>query len=56
MRDYDSIQLGKTLTNYIRMWAQNVVTHAMFYDILVGEVVLYPLGVTIDILEETTYY
>jgi hypothetical protein len=38
------------------MWAQDVVIHSMFYDILIRGVVLYPLGVTIDILEETTYY
>jgi hypothetical protein len=30
--------------------------HATSYDVLVGGVVLYPLGLTIDFWEETTYY
>jgi hypothetical protein len=30
------------------MWAQAMVTHATSYDVLVGDVVLYPLGITID--------
>jgi len=38
------------------VWARAVVTHATFNDVLVGGVVLYPLGVTIDFWEETTYY
>ncbi len=38
------------------MWAPAVVTHATFNDVLVGGVVLYPLGVTIDFWEETAYY
>jgi hypothetical protein len=38
------------------MWAQVVVTHATSYNVLVGNVVLYPLGVTIDMWEEITYY
>jgi hypothetical protein len=38
------------------MQAQTVVTHVISYDVLVGGVVLYPLGVTIDFWEETTYY
>jgi hypothetical protein len=38
------------------MRAQVVVTHATSYDGLVGGVMLYPLGVNIDIWEETTYY
>jgi hypothetical protein len=33
-----------------------MVTHATSYDVLVGGVVLYPLGVTFDFWEETTYY
>jgi len=33
-----------------------VVTHATSYDVLVGNVVLYPLGVTIDFWEEIAYY
>jgi hypothetical protein len=43
-------------TYYIIMRAQIVVTHVMSYDVLVGGVVLYPLGVTINFWEETTYY
>ncbi len=38
----------------LRAWAE--VTHVTFYDVLVRGVVLYPLGVTIDFWEETTYY
>ncbi len=33
-----------------------MLTHVTSYDVLVGGVVLYPLGVTIDFGEETTYY
>jgi len=33
------------LAYYITMWARIMVTHAMFYDGLVGSVVLYPLGI-----------
>ncbi len=33
-----------------------MVTHATSYDVLVGGVVLYPLGVTIGFWEETMYY
>jgi hypothetical protein len=33
-----------------------MVLHATSYDVLVGGVVLYPLRVTIDFWEETTYY
>jgi hypothetical protein len=36
--------------------AQIVVMHVMSYGVLVRGVVLYPLGVTIDFWEETTYY
>jgi hypothetical protein len=43
-------------TYYTIMWAQALVTHATSYDVLVGGVVLYPLGVTIDFWEETAYY
>jgi hypothetical protein len=42
--------------NYTIVWAQVVVTHVTSYDVLVGGVVLHPLGVTIDFWEETTYY
>jgi hypothetical protein len=43
-------------TNYTTMQAWAVVTHVMSYDVLVEGLVLYPLGVTIDFWEETTYY
>jgi hypothetical protein len=33
-----------------------MVMHATSYDVLVGGVMLYSLGVTIDFWEETTYY
>jgi hypothetical protein len=35
-------------TNYTIVRAQTMVTHVTSYDMLVGGVVLYPLGVTID--------
>lgn len=39
------------------MWAQVVgLTHATSNDVLVGGVVLYPLGIIINFSEETTYY
>jgi hypothetical protein len=38
------------------MKARIVVMHATSYEVLVGGVVLYPLGVTIDFWVETTYY
>jgi hypothetical protein len=44
------------LINYTIMWAQVMVTHVTPYDVLVGGVVLYPLGFTIDFWEETAYY
>jgi len=44
------------LVNYNIVQVQVVVTHVTSYDLLVGGVVLYPLGVTIDFWEETTYY
>ncbi len=44
------------LINYNIMQAQEVVTHATSYDVLVQSVVLYPLGVTIDFWEETKFY
>ncbi len=40
--------------DYTIMQARTMVTHATSYDVLVGGVVLYPLGVTIDLWEETT--
>jgi hypothetical protein len=40
------------LTNYIIVWPRVVVS----CDVLVGGVVLYPLGVTIDFWEEIAYY
>ncbi len=43
-------------TNYIIVWAQVVITHVTSYYALVGGVVLYPLGVTIDFREEIAYY
>jgi hypothetical protein len=43
-------------TNYTIMWAQVVITHVRSYHVLVGGVVLYPLGVTIDFWEEIAYY
>ncbi len=33
-----------------------MVTHATSYDVLVGGVVLYPIGVTIEFWDETSYY
>jgi len=42
--------------NYNTMQVQMVVTHATSYEVLVGGMVLHPLGVTIDFWEETTYY
>jgi hypothetical protein len=33
-----------------------VVMHATSYDVLVGGVVLYPLGVAIEFWEEVAYY
>jgi hypothetical protein len=41
------INLNKFL-DYGIIWARVVVTHIMFDDVLVGGVVLYPLGVTKD--------
>jgi hypothetical protein len=38
----------------VRAWA--VVMHVTSYDMLVGCVVLYPLGVAIDFWEEIAYY
>jgi hypothetical protein len=38
------------------MWAQAMVMHVTSYDVLVGGVVLYPLGVTIHFWKETAYY
>jgi hypothetical protein len=38
------------------MGGQVVVMHVTSCDMLVGGVVLYPIGVTIDFWEETTYY
>jgi hypothetical protein len=49
------VNLNK-LTNFITVRAQVVVTHVMSYDVLVGGVLLYPLGVTIDFWEEILYY
>ncbi len=43
-------------TNYTTMQAQVVVTQATSYDVLVGGVVLHPLGIPIDFWEEITYY
>jgi hypothetical protein len=43
--------------DYITMRAQVVgLTHATSNDVLVGGVVLYPLGIIIDFSKETTYY
>jgi hypothetical protein len=39
-------------TYYINVQTQGVVTHVTSYYVLVGGVVLYPLGVTIDFSEE----
>ncbi len=36
------------LAHYIIMQVEVMVMHAMSYNVLVGGVVLYPLGVTID--------
>jgi hypothetical protein len=33
-----------------------VVTHVTSYDVLIGQVMLYPLRVTIDFWGKTTYY
>jgi hypothetical protein len=30
--------------------------HTTFYDILIGGVVLYPLGITLEFWEEITHY
>ncbi len=38
------------------MWARIVVMHVMSFDVLVGGVVLYHLGVTIDFWKEIAYY
>jgi len=38
------------------MWPQTIIIHVTSYDILVGGVILYPLKVTIDFLNEITYY
>jgi hypothetical protein len=35
------------------MWARIVVMHVTSFDVLVGGVVLYCLGVTVDLWEET---
>jgi len=43
-------------TNYTKMQAWIVVTHATSYDVLVEGMVIYSLGVSIDFWEETTYY
>jgi hypothetical protein len=43
-------------TNYTIVRTQKMVMHITSYDVLVGGVVLYPLGFTIDFGEETTYY
>jgi hypothetical protein len=42
--------------DYINVQARAMVTHAMSYDVFVGGVVLYPLGVMFDFWEETAYY
>ncbi len=34
--------------NYTLVQAYIVVTHAMSYDVLIGGIILYPIGVTID--------
>jgi hypothetical protein len=33
-----------------------MVMHATYYNTLVGKVVLYPINVTLDYWEETSYY
>ncbi len=33
-----------------------VVTHVVSYNVLIGSVVLYPLGVAIEFWEEVAYY
>jgi hypothetical protein len=43
-------------TYYTIVRAQVVITHVTTHDVLVGSVVLYPLHVTINFWEETTYY
>jgi hypothetical protein len=41
---------------YITIQAQIVVTHVTSYDLLSRGAILYPLGVTIDLSKEITYY
>ncbi len=43
-------------TNYTMAHAKGMVTQVTSYDVLVGGVVLYPLGVTLDFWEEIAYY
>ncbi len=40
------------LFNYTTMWAWTMAMHATSYDILIGGMVLYPLGITLDFWEE----
>jgi hypothetical protein len=42
--------------DYITVHAKAVVMQATSYDVLVGGVVLYPLGITLDFWEKTIYY
>jgi hypothetical protein len=43
------------LVDYTIVGAIKVVTHVTSYDVLVGSLVFYPVGVTIDFWEENTY-
>jgi len=42
--------------DYTTIHVKAVVMHVTSYDVLVGGAILYPLGVTLDFWEETTYY
>jgi hypothetical protein len=44
------------LVNYTTVHVKAMVTQATSYDVLVGGVVLYLLGVTLDFWEEIAYY
>jgi hypothetical protein len=42
--------------DYTIVWTHAMVTRATLYDVLVGGIILYLLGVTLDFWEETTHY
>jgi len=45
-----------TPINYTIVRIKVVVTHVIWYDVLVSKAILYPLGVTLDFWGEIIYY